>query len=160
MDGAGTQGVLAFRHEFDGQRSTVLFRVFYMVNGELVYTDIHAPDANMLVHVTARDNRLAHRWFVSRTWEYRVYGILDGRLTEQVHLKGRVGWAEYPEEPEVSYYYFPDGAFAGIRSEYDFLPFRVTEEEFDMLRKRYGFDNFRDWGAVDETAQIIARFSQ
>jgi len=146
VDGNGTKGVLAMRHEAHGDRSFPFGRIFYIYDDELFYKDVGPQDAGFITGITVESNRAVNILSDGGQWSSTLFSIESGRLIESFTIY---------EQPMCCcshpYYYFPSGTYNWVNRQ------SLTQEEFNTLLVRYGLDNIRNWwDDDDETAKILA----
>ena len=151
IDGEGNEGVFAARFDEDSYGfPSPVGRVFYVVNGELLYMDIE-NHVSLEVLVTT-NNRLVQSVGMGRyEWSYTLFGLVNGRLAPTQTLFVIVDALNMDAEP--NYYLYNGGWQSGIENA---TP--ISQEEFTEITTRYALngDFNSPWGMADETDYILS----
>ncbi|MCL2372128.1 MAG: hypothetical protein FWC78_01830 [Defluviitaleaceae bacterium] len=149
IDGDGTLGVLAIRHDLPDGFPVQVARVFYESSGEVAYMDIENYEDFPQVLMTAEGRLVQNVAFGRWMWSFTLFGLENGRLTPTLTIF--VDSYEETTEGGQNYYTYPGGWQAGFENAN-----QITQDEFDGLVARYGLYNFvsPSW-AEDETQRIL-----
>ena len=162
IDGKGTIGVLAIRHEsYYDHWPFSRGKIFYMLESELVYKDLGILEGFPLSVAITAESRPVIVTGDGGQWSYTLLKFQDGRLIEDFTIVGTgktVNFHDY-----FWYYHFYGGWFPD-----DWTPYhggenwrnrqRITEDEFNAIRIRYGLFYVQNWLLLwgeDDTQKIL-----
>ena len=133
IDEAGTPGMLALRLITPDGHPIPMLRLFSLYDGEVYYLDVGGIyAADVYVTVGGRVVEVMRHWGANT---YAVFGIKDGRLVRTFSIHAMLN--EDISDSENEYSYLEDGLWENAR--------RITREEFEDIRIRYGLDNLIYW---------------
>ncbi|MCL1998445.1 MAG: hypothetical protein FWG65_06735 [Turicibacter sp.] len=158
VDGNGTMGVLAVRHEASNWYGVIpMGRVFYTIDNLVLYEDVGVQDFGFGSGVTAA-GRLVNIGMEGGITAYTLFEIIDGRLTQTSMFSSEL---DFPSDTvPFSFFFFPTRPdFSDLAFEQSY--FEITEEEFFEISVQYGFDNARMiWHLEDHTERILSAPAQ
>ena len=148
IDGNGTKGVFAMRHE--GDWPFPYGRVFYLYNDEVVYKDLGPQDVGFATNFTA-ERRIVNAMGDGGDFSFTFFRLENGRLIEDFSISGY----------DVSY---SSGWFRGEKifdektDTWIWQHERITEEEFDRIYRKHGlhYNRVGWWSFEDETDLILS----
>ena len=149
IDGHGTNGVLAIRHDLIDSFPVMVARVFYLFDGELFYYDIRNYENFPQVMIT-HEGRLIQNVATGRdSHSYTVFGVGGGRMipfqTVFVEIFDR------DADDGANYYTIDDGWWTGIENASS-----MTKDDFDEFISRFRLFSFTSpHDTNDETEQIL-----
>ncbi|MCL1996598.1 MAG: hypothetical protein FWG63_10360 [Defluviitaleaceae bacterium] len=153
VDGNGTPGVLAFRHEEDPLGFiSPMGRVFYTVNSVVLYKNVGIQEGGLFSGITSNGRLVRAIDFEAEggVLSYTLYEIIKGRLEATVTLRRETG---YPNDRHFFFQYPP---FFGDFT-INWVDFEITPEEFREIMLNYGLDEvYAIWQLSDHTEWIFA----
>ena len=134
IDGNGTQGILAIRHDGPSEWPFAVAKVFYLRGDEVLYKDLGTTEGfPFAVRITA-ERRLIIVGGDAGTRSYTLFAMENGELVFDFTILRR------PREPRSDYFLLPGGISGYNLANYeDRIP--ITEEEFYDTVMRHGLDN-------------------
>jgi len=143
VDGNGTQGVLAIRNDKYGAEG----RVFYLVDGRLMYMDMGMQDGEFLSLATIGGNRLVNSRDDVGSWSFTLFEI-EGASRMLVPELTIGLMAEIPNTT------IGQGKLFDLMDNARIL----TDDEYNEFIVQLGFDDLTApwWDRVDETEVILA----
>ncbi|MCL1995999.1 MAG: hypothetical protein FWG63_07330 [Defluviitaleaceae bacterium] len=155
VDGDGTQGVLALRHELMEDWPILVARVFYLIDNELFYLDLE-NDENLpefpQVAINQNGRLIQNVSFGRWLWSETIFGFENERLVPVMTVFSHAyeGTAEGGQTHHLYY-----GGWKGTLQSATIIDF----EEFKKIIEMYELRNYNSpWGLADETDLILSLY--
>jgi hypothetical protein len=155
LDGLGTPGVVAVRHEYECNPSLSfsITKIFYFYNDTLNYKYLGSLEGFPFALGVTSERRPFLVGGDAGYNHYTIFGFDDGRLVYDFAIIRAMNQCPTYHHHYYYYLFIPGGIFNVNTSEEGLS---ITEYQFNEIRLQYGLDNLLPWVKMDETESILA----